>query len=219
MKSHHKPTSVCKQSRHLEHRTVMHYWPCFRRAARPRTASQVRGASLFPRHEHLRPRCQRVKHTPCTTPPTPRQSRPSTHSHTRSSHHTKRITQSTHVAHTQTHSTRFLGQSLGNSCSLLYLVRRCAIWCGAWGPARARRTTVRLRLHRGRSGTGGMGGGIGSGEGCSWLAAPEVARVQTAVAHRVLLAQPGEEALEAQAVAAVRGGSVSAGGVSGVFLL
>ena len=40
------------------------------------------------------------------------------------------------------------------------------------------------------------------------LAAPEVARVQAAVADGVLLAQPGEEALEAEAVAAVGGGAV-----------
>ena len=40
------------------------------------------------------------------------------------------------------------------------------------------------------------------------LAAPEVARVQAAVADGVLLAQPGEEALEAETVAAVGRGAV-----------
>ena len=42
----------------------------------------------------------------------------------------------------------------------------------------------------------------------SRLAASKVARVQAAVADSVLLAQPGEEALETEAVAAVRGGPV-----------
>jgi hypothetical protein len=43
----------------------------------------------------------------------------------------------------------------------------------------------------------------------SRLAAAEVARVQAAVADGVLLAQPGEEALETETVAAVGAGSVS----------
>jgi hypothetical protein len=41
------------------------------------------------------------------------------------------------------------------------------------------------------------------------LAAAHVAGVQAGVADGVLLAQPGEETLETEAVAAVRGGAVS----------
>ena len=49
------------------------------------------------------------------------------------------------------------------------------------------------------------------------LAAPEVARVQAAVADGVLLAQPSEEALETQAVAAVGGGAVPNSHVISMF--
>lgn len=41
------------------------------------------------------------------------------------------------------------------------------------------------------------------------LAAAHVAGVQAGVADGVLLAQPGEEALEAETIATVRGGAVS----------
>ena len=46
------------------------------------------------------------------------------------------------------------------------------------------------------------------------LAAAHVAGVQAGVTDGVLLAQPGEEALEAETVAAVRGGAVPGRGVS-----
>ena len=43
----------------------------------------------------------------------------------------------------------------------------------------------------------------------SWLAAPKIAGVQAAVTDRVLLAQPGEEALKAEPISAVWRGAVS----------
>jgi hypothetical protein len=46
------------------------------------------------------------------------------------------------------------------------------------------------------------------------LAAAHVAGVQASVADGVLLAQPGEEALETETVATVRGGAVSVREVS-----
>jgi hypothetical protein len=50
------------------------------------------------------------------------------------------------------------------------------------------------------------------------LAAPKVARVQAAVADGVLLAQPREEALETEAVAAMGGGAVPINQVSMCFI-